>query len=160
MKAAMGIAVRNIHEDWIPCLELAAREVFELMLGCQLTTPEVAAEKAHKVTAMVGLAGQLCGVMTIRCSREAAGLMASKMLGVTPADVGAALCDAMGEICNMVAENVKNKISGMSAKCMLSTPSVIIGTDYKLHSVADSPALVIRLLFEGMPIVISLHFHS
>jgi chemotaxis protein CheX len=144
----------------MPSLELAAREVFELMLGCQLTTQERATETALNVTSMVGLAGQLCGVMTIRCSSKAAGLMASKMLGVGLDEVGAALCDALGEVCNMIAGNFKNKISGMSEKCMLSIPSVIIGSDYKLYSVGDSSAVVIRFLFEGMPLVISLQFHS
>jgi hypothetical protein len=43
---------------------------------------------------------------------------------------------------------------------MLSIPSVIIGSDYKLYSVGDSSAVVIRFLFEGMPLVISLQFHS
>jgi hypothetical protein len=31
-------ANRN-HENWTPLLEMAVREVFELMLGCQLTAP-------------------------------------------------------------------------------------------------------------------------
>jgi chemotaxis protein CheX len=160
MKAAAGSASQNSHEEWIPSLELAAREVFELMLGCQLTKPEIPAETALNVTSMVGLAGKLCGVMTIRCGSKSAELMASKMLGVGLDEVGTELCDALGEVCNMVAGNFKNKIAGMSEKCMLSIPSVIIGSDYKLYSVADSPALVIRFLFEGMPLVVSLQFHS
>jgi chemotaxis protein CheX len=109
---------------------------------------------------MVGLAGELCGVMTIRCSSHSAELMASKMLGVDPGEVGSALCDALGEVCNMVAGNFKSKIAGMSEKCMLSTPSVIIGSDYKLYSVANSPVLVLHLLFEGGPLIVSLHFHD
>jgi chemotaxis protein CheX len=149
-----------VHQEWIPSLELAAREVFEMMLGCQLTTPATATETSLNVTSMVGLAGQLCGVITIRCSSQSAELMASKMLGLAPDEVGPALCDALGEVCNMVAGNFKNKISGMSEKCLLSTPTVIIGSDYKLYSVGSSPVLVLRLLFEGMPLVISLHFHS
>jgi hypothetical protein len=47
------------HEHWIPLLEVAAREVFELMLSCQLTGPSVAEGTDLDVTAMVGLAGQL-----------------------------------------------------------------------------------------------------
>ena len=39
---------------------------------------------------------------------------------------------------------------------MLSVPTVITGKNYSLHSLADSAALEVRLLFEGMPIVISL----
>ncbi len=154
------LAVNGSHENWIPLIELAAREVFELMLGCQLTVPSTAEEPTLDVTSMVGLAGQLCGVLSVRCNDKAAGLMTSKMLGVALDKVGPEVADALGEIANMVAGNFKNKISGLSEGCMLSPPTVIIGSDYNLHSPADSAALEVRLLFEGMPIVISLQIRS
>jgi chemotaxis protein CheX len=147
---------RGTHEDWVPSLELAIREVFDLMLGCQLSAPENVIEGGLDVTSMVGLAGLLCGVISIRCSHESAGLIASKMLGIEPDKVGAELCDAVGEICNMVAGNFKNKISGINEECLLSIPTVITGSDYQLHSMADSAALEVKLLFEGLPVVISL----
>jgi chemotaxis protein CheX len=109
---------------------------------------------------MVGLAGQLCGVLSVQCDAKAAALMASKMLGVEPDKVGAEMPDALGEICNMVAGNFKNKIDGLGDGCMLSPPTVISGNDYNAYSLADSPALEIKLLFESMPIVISLQIHS
>jgi chemotaxis protein CheX len=108
------------------------------------------------VTSMVGLAGLLCGVISIRCGHESAGLMASKMLGIEPDKVGPELCDAVGEICNMVAVNFKNKISGINEECLLSIPTVITGSDYQLPSMADSAALEVKLLFEGQAVVISL----
>jgi chemotaxis protein CheX len=148
------------YEDWIPLLELAAREVFELMLGCRLTTPETRLDSVLDITSVVGLAGKLRGVMSIRCSHKSAVLMASKMLGVEPDEVGPELCDALGEVCNMVAGNFKNKIPGLSEECMLSVPTIITGSDYKLRSLADSPALEMQLLFEGLPLVISLQVHS
>ncbi len=157
-----SLAAGNGHEVWLPMLEVAAREVFELMLGCELTTdsaPEGTDDQLD-ITSMVGLAGRLCGVMSIRSSHKAAGLMASKMLGVDPANVGPETPDAFGEICNMVAGNFKNKISGLGDGCMLSVPTVITGNDYTLHALADSGALEIRFLFERMPIVIALQIHS
>jgi len=161
MKATKELLVTGSgHEDWIPLLELAAREVFELMLGCHLTTPKTMIDPVLDITSVVGLAGKLRGVMSIRCSHKSAVLMASKMLGVEPDKVGSELCDALGEVCNMVAGNFKNKIPGLSEECMLSVPTIITGSDYQLHSLADSPALEIQLLFEGLPLVISLLIHS
>jgi hypothetical protein len=43
---------------------------------------------------------------------------------------------------------------------MLSPPTVVTGSDYTLYSLAESPGLELRLLFERMPIVISLQIHS
>lgn len=150
------------HESWTPLLELATREVFELMLGCHLM-PQPAgsgSEQSLNITSMVGLAGQLCGVMSVRCDGKSATLMASKMLGVQPDQVGDDMSDAMGEIANMIAGNFKNKISGLGDGCMLSPPTVITGSDYSTHSLADSPALELRMLFENTPIIVSLQIHS
>ena len=73
-------ATAHPHREWIPLLEKATREVFELMLLCQLGPAPSMDESGMDVTSMVGLAGQLCGVMTVRCHHQAAILMASKML--------------------------------------------------------------------------------
>jgi chemotaxis protein CheX len=86
--------------------------------------------------------------------------MASKMLGV-PATAGSReAMDALGEVCNMVAGNFKNKVPGLGDGCMLSVPTVITGKNYSMHSLADSAALEVRLLLEGMPIVISLRIRA
>jgi chemotaxis protein CheX len=153
-------AADGSHESWLPLLEVATQEVFELMMGCQLTVPAAAEETTMEVTAMVGLAGALCGVLSVRCHEKAAALMTSKMLGVDLDKVGPEMSDALGEVCNMVAGNFKNKIAGLGEGCMLSPPTVITGNDYSLHSQADSPGLQVRRLFENMPIVISLQIQS
>ena len=154
------LAAGGSHESWIPLLETATREVFELMLGCHLTMLTAEQETNMNVTAMVGLAGQLCGVLSVRCDGKAAALMTSKMLGVPLDKVGSEVADALGEVCNMVAGNFKNKIAGLAEGCMLSPPTIITGSDYNLQSLADSPAVEVRMLFESMPITISLQIHS
>jgi len=154
------LAADGSHENWLPLLEVATREVFELMLGCQLTVPETAQEVNRDVTSMVGLAGQLCGVLRVCCDNKAAALMTSRMLNVPLDKVGSDVADALGEICNMVAGNFKNKITGLGDGCMLSPPTVVTGSDYDLHSLAVSPALEVRLLFEGLPVIIALEIHS
>ncbi len=153
-------AINYSREQWTPLLEVAAREVFELMLSCHLTAPETLTAEPMNITSMVGLAGKLRGVLSIRCSAKSGAIMASKMLGEEQDKVGSELPDALGELCNMVAGNFKNKIAGLGDGCMLSVPTVIIGSDYDLHSLADSDTLELKLLFEDSPLVISLAIHS
>ena len=148
------------REKWTSLLEVAAREVFQLMLATELTAPEAEVNLTQGATSMVGMAGQLCGVMSLRCDDKAAALMTSKMLGVELDKVGAEIADALGEICNMVAGNFKNKITGLGDGCMLSPPTVITGSDYQTYSLADKPAIEVNLLFESMPMIISLEIHS
>jgi chemotaxis protein CheX len=154
------IANHGAPEDWGPLLELACREVFEIMLGCKLEPLQPREPAPSEFTAMVGLAGQLCGVLTLRCSAQSATLMASKMLGVDPKQADEHMWDALGEVCNMIAGNFKNKLTGMADRCMLSVPTVITGADYSFHSLADAGPLEVNFTFEGSPIVVALEVHS
>lgn len=154
------LAAGGSHETWSPLLELAAREVFQLMLGSEIEACKTDVNVAPGVTSMVGLAGQLCGVLSINCNEKAAALMTSKMLNVPLDKVGSEMSDALGEICNMVAGNFKNKITGLGDGCMLSPPTVVTGSDYNLYALADTPALEVRMLFEQMPVILSLQIHS
>jgi chemotaxis protein CheX len=158
--AATELPVTDEHKDWVPLLELATREVFHMMLASELKTLASATEPTLDVTSMVGLAGSLCGMLSIRCTQTLAALIASKMLGTDPKTIGPEIADACGEVCNMVAGNFKNKISGLSDGCMLSVPTVLTGSDYSLRSLADYPALEVRLELDGMPIVVALEIHS
>ena len=109
---------------------------------------------------MVGLAGQLCGVISLRCNTPTAVAVATRMLGLPASDGDSAVWDALGELCNMIAGDFKHKIAGMGDDCMLSVPTVITGADYCLHSLADSGKVEINLLFEGHPLIVSLEVHG
>jgi len=148
------------RECWLPTLQLALQEVFDLMLACPLEIPAVPPPiEGLDITSMVGLAGQLCGILTVRCSSKSAARMASRMLGTPTEKAGNQMWDAVGEICNMVAGNFKNKINGLGDGCMLSVPTVITGADYNLHSMVNLEIQTV-LLFEGEPLVLSLEVHG
>ena len=100
---------------WLPLIRSSIQEVFEIMLGCE-TGPGVTFPPGEKadITAMVGLAGELQGMMSVRCTSAAACGMASAMLGVEVNECDSDVHDALGEVCNMVAGNFKAKISGLT----------------------------------------------
>jgi chemotaxis protein CheX len=110
-------------------------------------------------TAMVGMAGALCGMTTIRCSGESAAKLASQMLGGEAAMNVSTACDALGELCNMVAGNFKSKVSGLGDRCMLSVPTVISGEDYVLQPVSFNEGFSLVLSLDGAPVWISLIIH-
>lgn len=150
----------NARECWLPTLQLSTQEVFSLMLACTLdVASEPPAEEALDITSMVGMAGQLCGVLTLRCSAKSAAHMASRMLGIDPEKAGPEMWDAVGEICNMVAGNFKNKINGLGDGCMLSVPTVITGADYNVHNMVNEN-LQTAFLFEGEPVIVCLEVHN
>ena len=70
------------YQTMRPMLELSAQEVFQIMLGSKVQPADNSDhEEKFDFTSMVGLAGQLCGVVILRCRSESAALMASMMLG-------------------------------------------------------------------------------
>jgi chemotaxis protein CheX len=154
--ASAASAASGEPASWTPLLEEAAREVFELMLSSSLTKSAKVNQEVPGVTAMVGLAGRLCGLLSIRCSRKTAALMASKMLAMEMSEADDEVFDAFGEVGNMVAGNFKNKVPGLGDGCMLSVPTVVTGTDYSLHSTTAVPAIELHLLFETLPVSIAL----
>lgn len=137
----------NSLENWRAQLRDSAKHVFSTMAGAELSDPDqpdptVVAD----VTAIIGLAGQLCGVLTLRCSGASGSQIASSMLGVPVEEASANQCDAVAEICNMVAGNFKAKI-GMEDKCMLSVPTVITGCDYQFHSLVSGTRMELPMVF-------------
>jgi len=158
--AANAFGPGATRESWLPTLQLAAQEVFELMLGCRLEIPvEPPAEQGLEITSMVGMAGRISGILAVRCSSRTAAQMASRMLCVDAANAGPQMWDALGEICNMVAGNFKNKINGLGDGCMLSVPTVITGGDYSLHALVNEQ-IHSAMIFEGELVVLSLELHS
>jgi chemotaxis protein CheX len=147
-------------ENWLPLLVRATQEVFEIVLGCQVPLAEPCEYRIEGgFTAVVGLAGALCGMVTVCCSTPAAGRLAKGMLGESDDAEGQAV-DAMGEMCNMIAGNFKNKLAGTDERCMLSVPSVVSGSAYRVHSLADGNTIDVVVLFEEEPVAVRLQWQS
>jgi chemotaxis protein CheX len=142
----------------LPILEQATQEVFEIMLGCKVQCAKPS-EKMSGITAIVGLAGALCGVVTICCEMQTAAQIAKGMLG-DAADCDAQAVDALGEMCNMIAGNFKNKLAGTDERCMLSVPSVISGSAYRFHSLVDGISMETAVRFGDAPVTIRLQLKN
>jgi chemotaxis protein CheX len=135
-----------------PQLWLGAQEVFEMMVGTVLTRCPEPQPIAAQFTAMVGIAGPLCGLLSIHCSKQAALLIAARMLGVPIEEAGPQAWDAMGEVCNMVAGSFKAKLGEVGESSMLSVPSVVSGRDYRLRPMTSGMVTELRLQFDDEPI--------
>ena len=161
MSTEMSLAERAQQENWLPILELSTREVFSIMLDSILEPAAGFEQKTPtEFTAMVGFAGSLCGLLTLSCSAHTANQIAARMLGIESQNPGEQIWDALGELCNMIAGNFKNKLSGPDGHCMLSVPTVVTGAEYDFHPLSDGGSFETVLLFEGAPLVIRLEVHT
>ena len=161
MSADASVVALSRKHEWLPILELAAQEVFEIMLGTQLTLATKSEPlQQGELTAIVALAGSLRGTVTLCCGSQAAKQIAVRMLGAGTVPAEGQVWDAIGEICNMVAGNFKNKLTGLGGVCLLGVPAVVTGQAVRFHSMAGGDSLEIALMFEGAPLVIRLDVHA
>jgi CheY-specific phosphatase CheX len=141
----------SLHQSsWEPLLCVGAQEVFEMMIGTTLTRcspPEPGA--FSEFTAIVGLAGPICGLFNVRCSSRAAVLITARMLHTSPEEAAHETADAMGEVCNMVIGHFKSKLGKIGEDSLLSVPTVVKGSDYKLRPLAKGSVIESFLSFAG-----------
>jgi outer membrane protein OmpA-like peptidoglycan-associated protein len=136
MSTDTSFVTRSHEENWLPVLELAVEEVFEIMLGCQVKPePQFEHKPSVEFTAMIGLAGALCGILTVCCDAKTAAQIAKSMLGDS-ATSEAEVADALGEICNMIAGNFASGSAAMKSTSQAAfdrIASMLRQRDYRLR---------------------------
>lgn len=147
--------------SWAELIVEAAQEVFEIMVGAKLIPANAGEQRKAGVTAMLGFAGSPCGVFSVRCPWEAAAAIAGRMLGTQAEELGSdQVCDALGEICNMVAGSMKSRLRDSGAGCMISIPTVVRGVDYEVRCLACNRCFNIVMDFDGQAVIFHLELQS
>ena len=135
-------------ENVIPVIISATKEVFETMVFLDPEPIENTGTRqtmSSKITGMIGIAGNYSGVLTFHCNKDTAMFITANMLGIEPSGVNpdTDMRDAIGEITNMIAGNVKTKTSTPGDSFDLSIPTVIAGNNFSIGILADSPSYVV-----------------
>jgi chemotaxis protein CheX len=116
-------------------LDRAVGEVFATMIGVACAEvgegPQVEGET---VCALIGLAGAITGNVAVQAGKVAAMRISACLTGAEPETVDAMVRDALGEVANMVAGAWKGYDAELASRCLLSTPTVIVGKKYELFS--------------------------
>ena len=121
----------------MPFLELekslidATLEVFASMIFIEIE-PETRSSREFvtiesNLYSLIGLAGDLKGVLAIQCPAKVAMGITGAMLGMDVTELGEDAKDAIGEIANMVAGGLKESLAASGKKIELSIPTTIIG---------------------------------
>jgi len=124
-------------------MDETVKEVFAVMLGIEIEAegeiPSTSGRALrHEQTAIVGFAGAMSGICEISVGTAGSLAITGAMLGGVEVDaVGESVCDAGGELCNMLAGGWKNRISRLDSACSLSVPTVIEGVSYQVHRPAS-----------------------
>jgi len=106
-------------------------EIFRTMLGLEVTTTQAPWPPDEELlSGAIYYAGSWKGAVLVECTPQQAFLFTGRLMGSErPATVNEDVRDAMGELTNMVAGNLKPLLPH---GVYLSMPSVVEGSDYSL----------------------------
>lgn len=126
---------QSIQQHFHTAMDQAVHEVFQTMLGVSCTTPDNPQSTfiQDSISVLIGLAGAISGACILQTDTASSHHIASLLTGVEDTDPDV-IKDALGEICNMITGAWKRSMPELAAACMLSTPTVISGKQYELHS--------------------------
>lgn len=123
----------------------AIKNVFKTMLNMEVefAKPHIRTEidTTHDVSGVIGLSGDVKGVVVVSFPRLAAVRIASAFAGVDLNDSDEDFPDAVGELANMISGNAKKDFDGLQV--FISPPSVVIGASHQIRSTKVVPRLVI-----------------
>jgi chemotaxis protein CheX len=116
------------HDD----LARVVQSVFETMIGLEVAASDAPwVHSPDTITAAVHFAGDWRGAALVECDARQACQFATRLMGIPlPAAIDDDVRDAMGELANMVAGNLK---SVLPRGVGLSMPSVVEGSAYTLR---------------------------
>jgi chemotaxis protein CheX len=135
----------------------AVEEVFSLMMGASCApVDDCPIEELETISAVIGLAGAMSGTCVVRSGERTAMRMASALTGIEMITLDDTVKDAIGEICNMVAGAWKGKLPALASSCMLSTPTVVTGSNYQLHTQRPEFRLEHYYRFENLTFSVTL----
>ncbi len=95
------------------------------------------------VSGMLGLSGDLQGILNIHCSYAAAKQITSNLLGMEVESIDEDVRDAIGEIANMIAGGLKAGLASHNLNVNLSTPTTIAGDSFTTNRISKAECIII-----------------
>lgn len=123
------------------------KDVFSTMLMVEVSSDEIVmdgtCEIQSNLTGMIGLGGGLCGLLAVHCPGQAAMAITGTMLGMDVDELDEDVEDAIGEIANMIAGNVKASCAGVGVNVELAIPTSILGDSFQVSGRGESMRVVV-----------------
>jgi len=135
--------VFNIGQEIIA----GVKDVFSTMLMIDLESEEVTTDQSCSIdsnlTSMLGLGGGIRGMLAIHCPATVAKGITGGFLGVEVDTLDEDVKDAIGEIANMVAGNLKVSLAKQGIDVELAIPTSIVGNSFVISGMGDAKRVVV-----------------
>jgi len=125
----------SLTAEYINPVISATVNVFETMLGCtpRRTSLSLKTENAplHELSAVIGVSGKAAGTIVLSLSTQTALGVLEAMLGIVETEINTEVCDATGELTNMIAGAAKAQLEKYDLS--ISIPNIISGKGHEIH---------------------------
>lgn len=123
------------------------QDVFSTMLMVDLVCEEVVENKScpmlSNLTSMIGLGGGVRGLLAIHCPASVAKNITGTFLDMEIDELNEDVKDAVGEIANMVAGNLKVSYAGIDTNIELAIPTTIVGESFRVSGMNDASRVIV-----------------
>lgn len=142
----------------------AVDSVFQTMLNvrpvrCAERVGPGAANEEDWLTSVIGISGEMHGVIVLRFPRRTACVLTARMLGLDAVCDGPEVVDAVSELVNMVAGSAKARLA-TDPPLNLSLPTVVEGTDYRVKYPSQSSWLEVPFASDAGRFIMEVTFAS
>ena len=130
-----------------------ARDVFSTMLMVELESDEAVLNERlllqSNLSSMIGLGGGIRGVLAVHCPASVAKAITSTFLGMEVEEIDEDVKDAIGEIANMVAGNLKVSLAESGVAIELAIPTSVVGESFNISGAAKAQRVIVPLRMNG-----------
>jgi chemotaxis protein CheX len=135
-------------------VESIAYAIWESLMGLPIDVGGAGGlAKASEVTCLVHLHGAFRGAVMIECSEALGSLLTAAMLQTEGTPDAAEMTDALCELTNVFAGNIKALLAQPSS---ISLPTVAIGPEYGIDVVGATVVARVSFVCEGHPLVVTI----
>lgn len=124
----------NISKD----ISTSTEEIFSTMIQMELDSSDSFMQDESMIStdimSLVCFTGEYSGIIALFCPKEIALKLTSNMMGVSVTEIDRDTRDAVGEVTNMIAGALKNRVHNTLGAMHLSIPIVIGGANLTISS--------------------------
>ena len=138
----------------------STQEIFSSMVMLEVSPGEpfvrASSKLTHSISGIIGLAGSVKGMLAIHLPDKAALAITTAFLGMDVEEIDEDVCDAIGELANMLGGSMKTILDPEGSNIQLSMPSAVHGEEYAVDCLADAESVTVPFAFDGQTFLVEL----
>lgn len=148
--------------DYVNPVIGATQNVFKTMLDCSPKRSGLMLKgehsPKHEVSAVIGITGRVVGTIVVCLSRDVALKVLDRMVGIECTEITREVCDAVGELANMIAGGAKAKLEHLELS--IGLPNIVSGVDHAVYYPSNVSPICILFESEIGPFMIEVGFNN